>query len=86
MSAPAMQFGAPRSGSCIYITPRLTKGLMQAKENADNLMQQVKDIKEKAVGIDADRVRLEGERDDVICRIGNLVHASVPVHDNEVRA
>ena len=57
---------------------------MQAKQDADDLMQQVKAAKEQIADIEAEAKRIALERDAALMPIGNLVHDSVPVDYDEV--
>ena len=48
-------------------------------------MEQVKGIKEEQASADAAVTDIATQRDEAIMTIGNLVHDSVPVDDDEVR-
>ena len=49
-------------------------------------MEQVKGIKEEQASADAAVTDIATQRDEAIMTIGNLVHDSVPVDDDEVRS
>ena len=48
-------------------------------------MEQVKQVKADAEKLNADASQLAQQVEDAIAPIGNLVHDSVPVSDDEVR-
>lgn len=58
--------------------------MMQAKEDASELKQQTVALKDNLVQAEAAAKGAAEERDRAIAPIGNLVHASVPIDDNEV--
>ena len=62
-----------------------TRLVAQNKESADDLMEQVKQVKADAEKLNADASQLAQQVEDAIAPIGNLVHDSVPVSDDEVR-
>lgn len=58
---------------------------MQAREDATALKEQSVALKAQVADIEALEQRLAAERDEKIMPIGNLVHDSVPVDNDEVR-
>jgi hypothetical protein len=58
----------------------------QAKENADDLLAQKKDLDAEAAALKEKEIAAEAELRKKANRIGNLVHDSVPVSDDEVRS
>lgn len=58
---------------------------MQAGGNADELMEKSKEVKKKIVEMEEKEKEVIKARDGLVVAIGNLVHDSVPVSDNEVR-
>lgn len=59
--------------------------VLQAKEDATELKEKTVALKEKLSEAEAEEQRIAGERDAAIAPIGNLVHDSVPVDDDEVQ-
>ena len=57
----------------------------QAKENADHLLQEKTDLEKEKKRVEDEAVEKEKARDRKCKMIGNYVHESVPVNDNEVR-
>ena len=55
----------------------------KAKEDADDLIAQSKTFDEKIKNAEAACEALISRRDELLKKIGNLVHDSVPVSDNE---
>jgi seryl-tRNA synthetase len=65
---------------------KLNKEIAQkkkAKEDADDLIAQSKGYDEKIKNAEAACDALILRRDDILKKIGNLVHDSVPISDNE---
>lgn len=58
--------------------------MMQAKEDASELKQQTVALKDHLAQTEAEAKSAAEERDRAIAPIGNLVHDSVPIDDNEV--
>jgi len=58
-------------------------GLVQAKEDATELMEKSKAMKVDIKAAEARLTELEAECNDAIAPIGNLVHSSVPISDDE---
>lgn len=58
---------------------------LQAKENADDLMKQKSDLEREKRALDNSAAEKEVTWRKKISTIGNIVHDSVPVSDNEVR-
>ena len=65
--------------------PGLTESLSQAKQDADHLLQEKVDIEKEKKRAEEEAIEKERLRDAKCKRIGNYVHESVPVNDNEVR-
>jgi seryl-tRNA synthetase len=59
---------------------------MQAKEDASGLKEQSITIKKQIAEAETAEQQVAAERDETVKVIGNLVHDSVPVHDDEARA
>jgi seryl-tRNA synthetase len=57
----------------------------QAKENADDLLQQKSDLEKEYKGLVDSAVEKDRLLQAKIKTVGNYVHDSVPVNDNEVR-
>jgi len=57
----------------------------QAKENADHLLQEKADLEKEKKKVEDEAGEKEKARDRKCKTIGNYVHESVPVNDNEVR-
>ena len=62
----------------------LTRRFYQAKKDADHLLKQKTDLERKKKQAEDDAVEKEKLRDRKCKMIGNYVHESVPVNDNEV--
>jgi seryl-tRNA synthetase len=58
--------------------------LKKAKQNADELLQKKVDLEKQKKEIEAEATEKEKLRDRRCKTIGNYVHESVPVNDNEV--
>jgi len=56
----------------------------QAKQDASELQEKSKGLKERMQAMEAAAAEADGERDACLKLIGNLVHDSVPVSDQEV--
>jgi seryl-tRNA synthetase len=57
----------------------------QAKQNATEQLARKGDLEKEAKRIEELAVEKERKRDQKIKTIGNYVHDSVPINDNEVR-
>ena len=58
---------------------------LQAGEDATELKEKTAALKEKLAEAEAEEQRIISERDAALAPIGNLVHDSVPVDDDEVQ-
>lgn len=58
---------------------------MQAKQDATELQEQSKGLKAKIAELEEKEKAIIAERDAALVPIGNIVHDSVPISDNEVR-
>lgn len=68
----------------VLISCRWAPFALQANEDASELKQQSVALKEKLASTEADVKLAAEERDRAIAPIGNLVHDSVPIDDDEV--
>lgn len=59
------------------------KKLRMAKEDATEAMERSKAMKTKIKAAEEEESRLSKERDDALLPIGNIVHSTVPVSDDE---
>jgi len=64
---------------CVSAPPPL-----QAKQDASELQDQSKAVKAKIAELEAREQQIIADRDAALVPIGNLVHDSVPISDNEV--
>ncbi len=62
------------------------RSLAQAKGNADELMEKSKTLKKSIQEAEEREKAVIVERDNTVVLIGNIVHDSVPVSNDEVRA
>jgi seryl-tRNA synthetase len=62
----------------------LTDGSSQAKQDADHLLRKKADLEKEKKQVEEEAVEKEKARDKKCKTIGNYVHESVPLHDNEV--
>ncbi len=74
----------PRSAPLISILS--SGGLGQAKEDATELQNKSKELKAQIAAKEDEEKALAEQRDAAIIPIGNLVHDSVPISDDEVCA
>jgi seryl-tRNA synthetase len=58
---------------------------LQAKEDASALRERSTALKEEVAAAQAEEAEVAEARDAAVLPIGNLVHDSVPVSDDEVR-
>ena len=56
---------------------------MQAGGNADELMEKSKETKKRITEMEEKEKELIGDRDKVLVNIGNIVHDSVPISQDE---
>jgi seryl-tRNA synthetase len=70
--------------TCSHGVRRLTGVLPQAKQDADHLLKEKADLEKEKKQVEEEAVEKEKARDKKCKTIGNYVHESVPLHDNEV--
>lgn len=58
--------------------------LLQAKQDATELQEKTKAMKSTIAELEAKENQIIADRDAALVPIGNIVHDSVPVSDNEV--
>lgn len=66
-------------------TRRVSHPLPQAKQDAAEQMEASKEVKARIADLEAKEKEVGAARDAALVTIGNLVHDSVPVSDDEVR-
>jgi seryl-tRNA synthetase len=59
--------------------------IRQAKQDADHLLKQKVELEKEKKQVEEEAIEKEKLRDKKCKTIGNYVHESVPVNDNEVR-
>jgi hypothetical protein len=83
---PEEEGGRPDPGSGIKHELFLTHCYSQAKENADDLLQEKIALEKEKKAILESAAEKEAALKAKIKTIGNIVHDSVPVSDNEVES
>lgn len=73
-------------GGAALHSPVLTLACMQAGGNADELQEKSKEAKKTIVDTEEREQSVIKRRDGILMSMGNLVHDSVPISKDEVRA
>jgi seryl-tRNA synthetase len=85
LSVPAAQYSATQINTKINDVQKQIGVKRKAKENADELMQQKADLEKEKKGL----IEAAAEKEIVLKKklgtIGNIVHDSVPVNNDEVK-
>lgn len=81
----AAQYAATQIGSKINDVKKQIGVKKKAKENADELMKQKIDLEKEKKAIDESVAEKEVALKKKASTVGNIVHDSVPINNNEVR-